>query len=136
MIKCLIASHGRLASGLKNSAKLLTGLEAELAVIDAYVDDSDYTEQIRIFMAQLNGEVGVILTDIIGGSVNQKVVTEIGEHTNILVISNANLPIVLALLMNTEPLEKKVVKTLIAECQVQLVEPHKEKELTDDSFFK
>lgn len=136
MIRYLIASHGRLASGLKSSAKLLTGLEERLAVIDAYVDDTDYTEQIGDFIEQLNGENGVILTDIIGGSVNQKVVTAVGARVNITIVSNVNLPIVLALLMSSEPLEQDTVSRLIAECQVQLVEPHVGKELSDDSFFE
>ena len=42
-MKYLVATHGKLASGFRSSIDILTGKGANLATIDAYVDDSDYT---------------------------------------------------------------------------------------------
>ncbi len=49
----LIASHGHLASGLQHSLQILTGRGEEFTVIDAYVDDSDYTATLTDFVKQL-----------------------------------------------------------------------------------
>ena len=46
MKRILIASHGHLASGIQSSIGILTGNPDAVQSIDAYVDDSDYTEKI------------------------------------------------------------------------------------------
>jgi len=137
MNKILIASHGHLASGMQSSLEILTGLGEKISVIDAYVDDHDYVPEITKFIEDLNGQTGIIFTDLIGGSVNQKVVLEVAGHKNVFVITGANLPIVLSLALETEPITKKLLEELIATSQVQLVEiPKDETDLSDDSFLE
>lgn len=50
MTDILIASHGHFASGLQSSLDILTGMGKQVNVIDAYVDDSDYTPKIEEFI--------------------------------------------------------------------------------------
>ena len=70
--KFLIASHGNLAKGFQSSLDILDkGKEA--AVINAYVTPEDYTPIIQTFLQSLGAEEqAIILTDLYGGSVNQK----------------------------------------------------------------
>ena len=137
MKKYLIASHGHLASGLQSSLEILTGMGDKVSVIDAYVDDHDYVPDIKKFIEQLNGEVGVIFTDLDGGSVNQKVMLEVVGHENVLVISGTNLSIVLSVILEADELTKEKLNGLISQSQVQLVEaPQENTEMSDDSFLE
>lgn len=98
--KFLIGSHGRLASGLQSSIDILAGMGQALETIDAYVDDSDYTSQIDDFIAGVAAdEQGLIFTDLLGGSVNQKMVTAVmnSGKDNIFLITNSNLATLLSL---------------------------------------
>ncbi|WP_040533947.1 PTS sugar transporter subunit IIA [Ligilactobacillus saerimneri] len=139
-MKYLVATHGKLASGFRSSIDILTGKGANLTTIDAYVDDSDYTEKIQAFIASVaDDEQALIFTDLFGGSVNQKVVTQLVplEKDNIFVISNSNLAIILSLMMLPEgmKLTPTIINNTIAECQVQLVETSLPEDEQDDDFF-
>ena len=54
MIKILIASHDRMASGMKASAEFFTGPCDRLTAIDAYTDEQDFERQIRDHLAKQN----------------------------------------------------------------------------------
>lgn len=125
--KFLIGSHGRLASGLQSSIDILAGMGQSLEIIDAYVDDSDYTSQIDDFIAGVAAdEQGLIFTDLLGGSVNQKMVTAVmaSGKDNIFLITNSNLATLLSVMFLNpdEALTKDKIVTVINESQVQLVD--------------
>ncbi|HER9798962.1 TPA: PTS sugar transporter subunit IIA [Streptococcus pyogenes] len=137
--KFLIGSHGRLASGLQSSIDILAGMGQALETIDAYVDDSDYTSQIDDFIAGVAAdEQGLIFTDLLGGSVNQKMVTAVmnSGKDNIFLITNSNLATLLSLvfLKLGEALTKDEIVTVINESQVQLVDLVPETNSEDDFF--
>ena len=137
MNKILIASHGHLASGIQSSLEILTGMGNKVTVIDAYVDDHDYVPDIKKFIEELDGQNGIIFTDLFGGSVNQKVMLEVANQENVYVITGMNLPIVLSVVLENEVINKTKLEELIAASQVQLVEEPKEDiDLSDDSFLE
>lgn len=123
--KYLMASHGHLASGMQSSINILAAKGAELTFIDAYVTDEDYTAQITEFLSSLQeDEQGVIFTDFYGGSVNQKVVAEVAKSgkDNVFVLANANLPLVLAVMLSPEEkLTTDKLDTMTTEAAPQLV---------------
>ena len=119
MTDILIASHGHFASGLNSSIEILTGMSKKIKVIDAYVDKSDYIKQIDDFIAK-SKRPAVIFTDLKGGSVNQKVVLRVAKEKNIFVVTQTNLAVVLAVLLDTEKLTKKHLQDLIKQSQVEL----------------
>ena len=103
--KFLIASHGNLAKGFQSSLDILADKGKELAVINAYVTPEDYTPIIQTFLQSLGTEEqAIILTDLYGGSVNQKIVQEVmtTKPDNVFIISNANLAIALSLIFLKE----------------------------------
>ncbi|HIY92676.1 PTS sugar transporter subunit IIA [Companilactobacillus sp. HBUAS56275] len=137
MNKILIASHGHLASGIQSSLEILTGMGNKVTVIDAYVDDHDYVPDIKKFIEELDGQTGIIFTDLFGGSVNQKVMLEVANQENVYVITGMNLPIVLSVVLENEAINKTKLEELIAASQVQLVEePKEDTDLSDDSFLE
>ncbi|MCB2829365.1 PTS sugar transporter subunit IIA [Streptococcus dysgalactiae] len=137
--KFLIGSHGRLASGLQSSIDILAGMGQSLEIIDAYVDDSDYTSQIDDFIAGVAAdEQGLIFTDLLGGSVNQKMVTAVmaSGKNNIFLITNSNLATLLSVMFLNpdEALTKDEIVTVINESQVQLVDLSPATDSEDDFF--
>ncbi|MCB2832953.1 PTS sugar transporter subunit IIA [Streptococcus dysgalactiae] len=137
--KFLIGSHGRLASGLQSSIDILAGMGQSLEIIDAYVDDSDYTSQIDDFIAGVAAdEQGLIFTDLLGGSVNQKMVTAVmaSGKDNIFLITNSNLATLLSVIFLNpdEALTKDKIVTVINESQVQLVDLSPATDSEDDFF--
>lgn len=119
MTDILIASHGHFASGLNSSIEILTGMSKKIKVIDAYVDKSDYIKQIDDFIAK-SKRPAVIFTDLKGGSVNQNVVLRIAKEKDIFVVTQTNLAVVLAVLLDTEKLTKQHLQDLINQSQVEL----------------
>ncbi|MGF3082883.1 PTS mannose transporter subunit IIA, partial [Streptococcus pyogenes] len=101
--------------------------------------DSDYTSQIDDFIAGVAAdEQGLIFTDLLGGSVNQKMVTAVmnSGKDNIFLITNSNLATLLSLvfLKPGEALTKDEIVTVINESQVQLVDLVPETNSEDDFF--
>lgn len=137
--KFLIGSHGKLASGLQSSIDILTGEGQEIQTIDAYIDDSDYTKSIVEFIDEIApDEQGLIFTDLLGGSVNQKMATAVMNSwkNNVFLITNSNLATLLSLLFlkPEEELTKEEIVTVINESQVQLVDLSF-KASSEDDFF-
>ncbi|WP_461226209.1 PTS sugar transporter subunit IIA [Lacticaseibacillus suihuaensis] len=120
MTSLMIASHGHLASGMQSALQLLTGLGKRVTVLDAYVDQSDDRPQIAAFVAQAS-RPAVIFTDLYGGSVNQDVVRAVGDTPDVFVVSQVNLAVVLAVLLDSEPLDAARLDALIAQSQVKRV---------------
>ena len=119
MTDILIASHGHFASGLKSSIEILTGMSKKIKVIDAYVDKSDYIKEIDDFIAK-SKRPAVIFTDLKGGSVNQNVVLRVAKEKDIFVVTQTNLAVVLAVILDTEKLTKQHLQDLINQSQVEL----------------
>lgn len=136
--KYLLASHGRLAEGFQSSLTILADKGNDFQVINAYITDEDYTPEIIAFIHSINEEEqAVIFTDLFGGSVNQKIVTEVmkDKKENIFVISNANLAIILSILFaGDEKLTHEGIQAYIADSQVTLI-PTTFIQEEEESFF-
>ena len=123
--KILVASHGKFAGGLQSSIDILTGQGSSLQVINAYLDDSDYTDQIQAFVDDLQADdQGLVFTDLLGGSVNQRVVNVVmrsGKQEKVFIVSNVNLGTVLSLLLYPGEITPEVIDEQIQTAYPQLV---------------
>lgn len=138
MTDILIASHGHFASGLKSSVDILTGMGDKIKVIDAYVDNTDYTNKITDFIQNAK-RPAVIFTDLMGGSVNQKVVLAAAKEKDIFVVTQTNLAIVMSVFLDSEELTQEHLQELIKQSQVELFKfDDRQSALKDDEadFFK
>lgn len=138
MTDILIASHGHFASGLKSSVDILTGMGDKIKVIDAYVDKTDYTNKITDFIQNAK-RPAVIFTDLMGGSVNQKVVLAAAKEKDIFVVTQTNLAIVMSVFLDSEELTQGHLQELIKQSQVELFKfDDRQSALKDDEadFFK
>ena len=73
MLKLLLGSHGHFASGMQTAIEILSGKQHNLTIIDAYVDNRNIDEELKNYFDSLSDEDQVVmLSDLYGGSVNQK----------------------------------------------------------------
>ena len=122
MKKILIATHGHLASGFLSSIQLLTGKVQESTVINAYVDECDYEQELNVFVNQVNEQDQIfVFTDLFGGSVNQKITkTFLEKEIAVTILSGFNLPILLEIVLATKELTKEDIQELVNKCQQEI----------------
>lgn len=121
--KILLASHNHMASGLKSSIEFLAGEQDNLIALDAYVDGEAIDDKIEEIFAGFSEKTEVIVfTDLLSGSVNQKLFPyRLREHTHL--ITGMNLPIVLSTVL--KPAETYLygegMRSLVEEARASLV---------------
>lgn len=137
MKKILIATHGTFASGAESTVRFLMGNVGNITCINAYVDqDENLVETLERYFAQIRHEDQVIvLTDIKGGSVNQKIVPY-AVRENVFLVAGFNLPLLVALAIAPEGITKDGIKQYIEDSrnQMELVELDNQ-EGQDEDFF-
>ena len=125
MKKILIATHGTFASGAESTVRFLMGNVENITCINAYVDQNEnLVETLERYFAQVGPEDQVIvLTDIKGGSVNQKIVPY-AVLENVFLIAGFNLPLLVALAIAPEGITREEIRQYIEDSknQMELVE--------------
>ena len=138
MKKILIATHGTFASGAESTVKFLMGDVGNITCINAYVDqDEGLVETLERYFAQVRpGDQVIVLTDIKGGSVNQKIVPY-AVRENVFLVAGFNLPLLVALAIAPEGITKDEVRQYIEDSrnQMELVELEAE-DGRDEDFFE
>lgn len=140
MKKILIATHGHMASGVKSVAKILLRDDSAITAVDCYVDETDFTPSIETWIDEVAEEDdAVIFTDLLGGSVCNKVASLHPERKGIVHVTGFNLAIVLECLISSDPLSEEYLDSAIEAAstfmqRVQLNEQASESE-DDDDFF-
>lgn len=121
--KILLASHNHMASGLKSSIEFLAGEQENLIALDAYVDGEVIDGKIKELFAGFSEATEVIVfTDLLSGSVNQKMFPyRLREHTHL--VTGMNLPIVLSTVLkpSEEYLSSEEMRSLVEEARASLV---------------
>ena len=121
MKKVLIATHGKMASGIKSTVELLIGQMAEITTIDAYVDpEVDIVQQMKAFFEnKKEGEQVFVFTDLQGGSVNQKLISY-SKDPEVILITGFNLAVLLSVIMAGDKVTQEDVEGYIDEAREQL----------------
>ncbi len=104
MRKFLLASHGTLSLGMKNSIELIMGDQSILAILAAYTSkDYDLKEEVDKILCSLDEKDElIVVTDIFGGSVNNEFLQRLDEHKNLFLIAGMSLPLLIELLAANE----------------------------------
>ena len=120
MKKVLIATHGKMASGMSRTIQLLVGNMAEITTIDAYVEpDDDIETQMSQFFEQAGEEKIFVFTDIQGGSVNQKLL-KYSERKNVVLITGVNIPILIQIMFADDDVTVDELQKMIEEARQEL----------------
>ncbi|MDD3401886.1 MAG: hypothetical protein PHQ72_00830 [Hespellia sp.] len=100
MSKLILASHGSLAEGMKSALKMILGdtVQAEAFGLDKWEQPQAIMEQIQKLREEAPEEEFIILCDMKGGSVCNRMV-ELCSEPNVCVISGMNLTLAIGLAM-------------------------------------
>lgn len=114
MVQVIICTHEQMAIGVKKTAEFIMGPQENLHAIAAYTKEQvDYEHEITTFLQKHPTEPVVVLTDIVGGSVNTALAKMIPTHKNLQLIAGVNLPMVVQLLLsNEQDLEATIAKAI------------------------
>lgn len=140
MKKILIATHGHMASGVKSVAKILLSDDSAITAVDCYVDESDFTPKVEEWISSVEPEDdAVIFTDLLGGSVCNKISGMHPERHGIVHVTGFNLSLVLECLITSEAITPEFIDASIGAAsglmqRIVLDEAAAEDE-GDDAFF-
>lgn len=121
MRQYIIASHRLMAYGFADTLKFLTAKE-NILDISAYVDETDLEVQIAHAFEQVSaGDELIIMTDMLGGSVNQKLCAYMSDTCHL--ICGINLPCALSLVLIPEehPITSETIRRTIEESKNHLI---------------
>ncbi len=102
-MKVLLVSHAYMAKGVKSSVELILGPQENLYAMSAYVDqDIPFEKEIKDFLSENTNEKIVILTDLLGGSVNNEIIQLVANMENVILVTGMNLIMVMSVLLATD----------------------------------
>lgn len=123
MSKIIIASHHKLAEGLKDTLEYILPNSIEMIPITAYVDDTSLDKAVNDVFEKIGLDEQIIaFTDIMGGSVNQEFAKRIGRE-NYYLITGVNLPLLLniTLLLQNGEISEDDIRNAINESKSQMI---------------
>ena len=97
MNQIILASHGGLAAGAKDTLEMVLGDVSNVHVVSLARDDKEpITNKVDAMIATFNADDTVyVLTDMLGSSVNNNMVELSKNGTKFTVISGFNIPLAL-----------------------------------------
>lgn len=120
MKQILIATHGKMASGIRYTAELIVGKSDEITTIDAYVTPEDNVEaQLDAYFKEHEGERIIVFTDLMGGSVNQKMMAY-AEREKVTLITGTNLPVLMQVMLADEDVDDEEIQEYIEDAREEL----------------
>ena len=123
MNRIILASHGGLSAGMKDTVQMILG---ELPNLYALATLRDETEPITVAARRLLEDFAAedavyIVTDVMGGSVNNEMLTLLPEYPAVHLICGMNASLVLTLASNDEALTQDELAECIADAKAQII---------------
>jgi PTS system mannose-specific IIA component len=122
MRKFIIASHHKMAEGVKDTLNYITGGQGNVYALSAYLKNIPIQEEIEELFKEIKEEDEVVIfTDLLGGSVNQAFARYIARP-HVHVITGMNLPIIMSLVLSpdTAYLTADQIRSALNEAKEQL----------------
>ena len=121
--KFLIATHGRLATGIKSSLDIIIGQTDHVFLIEAYVEENKGIEgDLEKILKDLQPhDELIVFTDLLGGSITNQVLRYTQGHP-VHVVSGFNLALLIEVLMaDAETPAADVIEAAIVNAREQIV---------------
>lgn len=119
MNQLILASHGGLAEGARDTLSMVLGDVQNVHVVSLKRDDKDpITREVEALIDSFDpADTVYVCTDMLGSSVNNSMVELMGKRSDITVISGMNMPLVLSLATATEPVRGAELAKLIRDAR-------------------
>ncbi|ABR36669.1 MULTISPECIES: PTS sugar transporter subunit IIA [Clostridium] len=127
MIQIILASHGDLAKGMKDTLGMIIGDVSMVEAFSSYRNEEvNVGEIVEKIVREKYIEADIfIFTDILGGSVNTEMMSLIKEYPKIHVISGMNLPIIISVATQANEISESLLQQIIEESQQGIVDCNK-----------
>ncbi len=124
MNQIILASHGGLAEGARDTLSMVLGDVPNVHVVSLARDDMEpVTREFERLLDSFDSDDAVyICTDMLGSSVNNAAVELMHRRGSCTVISGMNMPLVLALAVASTPLSPSELSTVVRESRAGLVD--------------
>lgn len=120
MKQILIATHGKMASGIRYTLELVAGKMDCITTMDAYVTpDDDVEKQFQEYFEMHKEDHIYAFTDLQGGSVNQKLLPY-ADLPNVTLITGMNFPILLMVALAGDEISAEELQSYIADAREEL----------------
>lgn len=119
-MEVLIVGHGNFAKGMQSSLEIIIGKQKKVTYLSSYVDNLNIDELLKDYFS--NQQEVIVLTDLFGGSVNQKIMPYLSEKVH--VITGTNLPLCLDVILKVvnENFSFKEIPEIIKNTQEQVID--------------
>ena len=117
----ILASHGSMAEGTLSAVNMVIGKQPSVSAfgLDAWETPEAIKEQVEKVIAAHPKDYIVILCDIKGGSVHNRLM-DLCARDNVSVVSGMNLVLVLSLALDADDLDVDTIKEHMAEAKENL----------------
>ena len=115
MNQIVLASHGGLADGARDTLDMIIGDVSNVHTISLARDDKDQIEDRALALIDSfdPSDAVYVLTDMLGSSVNNQMVSLKTKRPEVTVISGMNLPLILEIALSDEPLSEAALVEVI-----------------------
>ena len=115
MNQIVLASHGGLADGARDTLDMIVGDVSNVHTISLARDDKDQIEDRALALIDSfdPSDAVYVLTDMLGSSVNNQMVSLQAKRPEVTVISGMNLPLILEIALSEEPLSEAALAEVI-----------------------
>lgn len=120
MNQFIIATHSTLAEGFANVIRFFHAQLENVQFINAYVESQEFEKDFRECLEPVKGQNVIVLTDILGGSVNQVatgLLPEYGYH----LITGINLPLLLEMIFMPDDITGAQIEEMIVRAKEQMI---------------
>ncbi len=124
MKRIILASHGGMSEGMRDTVSMILGDLPYLYVLATLRDEIEpITVGARKLLDSFPKEDQVfILTDVIGGSVNNNMLTLLPDYPDIHIICGMNIALAIALASNEDEITEEELEECIEEAKMQLID--------------
>ncbi|QIO84630.1 PTS sugar transporter subunit IIA [Pediococcus acidilactici] len=121
-MKIILASHGALAKGMKDTLDMIVGNQVSIQAYSAYDEENvDFASDISQQITREVNEQFIIVTDVMGGSVNNAMTELVLRYKNVFLITGMNLPFILSLVTYTKQINNDAINKLVTEGREGLI---------------
>lgn len=106
----VLLSHGNLSSGMKHTVEMILGKTPNLHSIGMQAEEGVdiLYKNLKELMGQHIGAKFILITDLFGGSVNNKLYEQFQSNSDVEIVTGMNLSLVLELLLQTEAIDENI----------------------------
>lgn len=123
MNKIILASHGELSQGMKQTAGMIIGEGENIYAMSAFRDeDQPIKEQVATLLEKIGYEDVYILTDIFGGSVNNDLLMIQQTYPEVHLLTGMNLSLVISIATQPGKIDETQMALLVEESRQGLLD--------------